>query len=168
MGGVDTTGYGLDNNDEIRYADEKGKTASHSRILGRRCTRFGAHSARARRSRSYFGLSTRSHSLAFRYPRHATIRVIVQVRRKRPSSRRAAKLPGRPLEPWDELQMDILRIDTASLSCNDYRLLVADRASNFPFGFPLDTKQALGVARVLTELCLTVGIPRVIRCDRGK
>ena len=109
VGGVDTTGYGLDNNDEIRYADEKGKTASHSRILGRRCTRFGAHSARARRSRSYFGLSTRSHSLAFRYPRHATIRVIVQVRRKRPSSRRAAKLPGRPLEPWDELQMDILK-----------------------------------------------------------
>ena len=88
-------------------------------------------------------------------------------RRKRPNSRRIAVLPGRPLEPWDELQIDILIIDTPSLSGNKYVLLVVDRASKFPFGFPLETKQAVGVARVLAELCLTFGVPRVIRCDGG-
>ena len=35
-------------------------------------------------------------------------------RRKRPLSRRVAMMPGRPLEPWDELQLDILKIDTPS------------------------------------------------------
>ena len=89
-------------------------------------------------------------------------------KRKRPNSRRIALLPGRPLEPWDELQMDILMVDTPSLSCNNYVLLVVDRASKFPLGFPLETKQAVGVARVLTELCLTFGVARVIRCDGDK
>ena len=62
-------------------------------------------------------------------------------------------LLGHPLELWDELQEDISKIDTPSLFGNKYALLVADRTSKFPFGFPLGTKQALGVARVLTELC---------------
>ena len=88
-------------------------------------------------------------------------------RRKRPQSRRVAMMPGRPLEPWDELQIDILKIDTPSLTGNNYILLVVDRASKFPFGFPLETKQAVGVARVLVELCLTFGVPRTIRCDGG-
>ena len=77
-------------------------------------------------------------------------------------------LPGPPLEPWDELQIDILKSDTRSLSGNKYVLLVVNRASRIPFGFPLATKQAVGVARILTELCLTFGVPRVIRCDGGK
>ncbi|CAB1100578.1 unnamed protein product [Ectocarpus sp. CCAP 1310/34] len=77
-------------------------------------------------------------------------------RRKRPLSRRETMMmPGRPLEPWDELQMDILKIDTPSQTGNNYILLVVDRASKFPFGFPLEIKQAVGVARVVVELCLT-------------
>ena len=88
-------------------------------------------------------------------------------RRKRPLSRRVAMMPGRPLEPWDELQMDILKIDTPSQTGNNYILLVVDRASKFPFGFPLETKQAVGVARVLVELCLTYGVPKTVRCDGG-
>ena len=68
-------------------------------------------------------------------------------------------MPGRLLEPWDELQMDILKIDTPSLTGHNYILLVVDRASKFPFGFPLETRQAVGVARVLVELCLTSGVP---------
>eukprot|EP00752_Nemacystus_decipiens_P017631 g15802.t1 len=35
---------------------------------------------------------------------------------QRPNSRRVAMLPGRPLIPWDELQMDLLRIDVPSQS----------------------------------------------------
>ena len=89
-------------------------------------------------------------------------------RYKRPNSTRIALLPGRTLELWDELQMYILKIDTPSLSGNRYVLLVVDRPSKFPFGFPLETKQAVGVVRVLTELCLTFGVARVIRCDGGK
>ena len=88
-------------------------------------------------------------------------------RRKRPNSRRVAMTLGRPLEPWAELQMDILRIDTASKSGNNYVLLVVDRATKFPFAFPLPSKQAEGVARVMTELCLMFGVPDVVSCDGG-
>ncbi|CAB1118123.1 unnamed protein product [Ectocarpus sp. CCAP 1310/34] len=88
-------------------------------------------------------------------------------RRKRPLSRRVAMVAGRPLEPWDELQMDILKIDTPSQTGNNYILLVVDRASKFPIGFPLETKQAVGVARVVVELCLTYGVPKTVRCDGG-
>ncbi|CAB1107819.1 unnamed protein product [Ectocarpus sp. CCAP 1310/34] len=74
---------------------------------------------------------------------------------------------GRPLEPWDELHMDILKIDTPSQTSNNHILLVVDRASKFPFGFPLETNQAVGVARVVVELCLTYGVPKTVRCDEG-
>ena len=89
-------------------------------------------------------------------------------RRKRATSRRIAMLPGRALEPWDELQMDILKIDVPSQSGNLYILLVVDRASKFPFGFPLKSKQAIGVARKLTELLLTFGVSKCISCDGGR
>ena len=46
-------------------------------------------------------------------------------------------------------------------------LLVVDRASKFPFGFVLASKQAEGVARALAELCLTFGVPKAISCDGG-
>ena len=75
---------------------------------------------------------------------------------------------GRALQPWDELQMDILRIDVPSQSGHMYILLVVDRASKFPFGFPLESKKADGVARRLLELCLTFGVPKCISCDGGK
>ena len=68
-------------------------------------------------------------------------------------------LPGRQLELWDELQIGILKIQTPSLCSNKYVLLIIDRASKFPFGFFLETKIAIGVARVLTDLCLTFGVP---------
>ena len=70
-------------------------------------------------------------------------------------------LPGRPLERWDELQIDILKIDAPSFSGNKYTPLIVDRASKFPFGFPLETKQEIRVARVLTDLCVAFGVPRV-------
>ena len=76
--------------------------------------------------------------------------------------------PGRAVDPWEELEMDLLAIDTTSLTNNKYVLLIVDRASKFPFGFPLPTKQAESVSRILAELCLTFGVPRKIRCDGGK
>lgn len=87
--------------------------------------------------------------------------------RKRPTSRKAAMMPGRRAEPWDELEIDLLTLDVKSDSDNKYVLLVVDKASGFPFGFPLPSKQAVGVARILVELCLTFGVPRMIRCDGG-
>ena len=45
-------------------------------------------------------------------------------------------LPGRPLEPWVELQIDISKIDTPSLSSNKYVILVADQASKCPLVVP--------------------------------
>ena len=89
-------------------------------------------------------------------------------RRKRQHSRRLPMMPVRHLEPWDELEMDILQIDTPATSGNKYVLLVVDRASKFPFGFPLESKQAVGVARILADLCLTFGVPKRICCDGAK
>lgn len=64
--------------------------------------------------------------------------------------------------------MDISISDTPSLSGNKHVLLVTDRASKFPFDSPHEEKQAVGLAQVITELCLVFGVPRVIRCDGGK
>ena len=89
-------------------------------------------------------------------------------RRKRANSRKLAMTPVRAVDPWEELEIDLLTIDTTSRSNNKHILLVVDRASKFPFGFPLPTKEADGVARILAELCLTFGVPRKIRSDRGK
>ena len=76
-------------------------------------------------------------------------------------------LPGRAIEPWEVLEVDLMRIGTQSLAGNKYLLLVVDKASKFPFAFPLPSKQAEGVARHLMQLCLTLGIPKMIRYDGG-
>jgi len=60
-----------------------------------------------------------------------------------------------------------MRAGTTSLSGNKYLLLVVDKASRFPFAYPLPSKQAEGVARHLMQLCLTLGVPQAIRCDGG-
>ena len=168
--GVDTTSYGLDDDEVARYTDEQGKKlpaipeSMIADVLALVHTPHGHAGVEASL------VLVRDH---FHWP--TVIRDTRQYvlscgcrRRKRPNSRRIALLPGRPLEPWDELQMDILKIDTPSLFGNKYILLVVDRASKFPFGFPLETKHAVGVARVLTELCLTFGVPRAIRYDGGR
>ena len=88
-------------------------------------------------------------------------------RRKRANSQRIAMLPGRAIEPWEVLEVDLLRIGTPSLAGNKYLLLAVDKASKFPFAYPLPSKQAEGVARHLMQLCLTLGITKVIRRDGG-
>lgn len=64
--------------------------------------------------------------------------------------------------------MDILKFDVPSQSGHVYVLLVVDRASKFPFGFPLANKQAINVARKLLDLFLTLGVPLCISCDGGR
>ena len=46
-------------------------------------------------------------------------------------------------------------------------LLVVDKASKFPFAYPLPSKEAHGVARLLLDLGLTFGMPSFIRADGG-
>ena len=169
-GGVDTTSYGLDDEEVVRYTDEQGRKlpaipeSMISDVLALVHTLHGHAGVGSTLAlvRDHFHWPTVTRDTR-QYVLSCGCR-----RRKRPNSRRIVLLLGRPLKPWDELQMDILKIDTPSLSGNKYVLLVVDRASKFPFGFPLETKQAVGVARVLTELCLTFGVPRVIRCDAGE
>ena len=168
--GVDTTSCGLDDDDVVRYTNEQGRKLPAipesviADVLALVHTLHGHAGVGATLAlvRDHFhwpavNRDTRQHVLSCGCRR-----------RKRPNSRPIALLPGRPLELWDELQMDMFKIDTPSISGNKYVLLVVNRASKFSIGFPLETKQAVGVARVLTELCLTFGVPRVIRCDGGK
>ena len=89
-------------------------------------------------------------------------------RRKRSNNQQLALLPARAIEPWEILEVDLLRIGTTSLAGNEYILLAVDKASKFPFAFPIPTKKAEGVAQHLLQLCLTFGIPRVLRSDGGR
>ena len=88
-------------------------------------------------------------------------------RRKRSHSQQIAMLPGRAISPWEVLEVDLMRAGTVSNTGNKYLLLVVDKASKFPFAYPLPVKQAEGVARHLMQLCLTFGVPKAIRCDGG-
>ena len=89
-------------------------------------------------------------------------------RRKRSNNQQLALLPARAVEPWEILEVDLLRIGTTSLAGNEYILLAVDKASKFPFAFPIPTKRAEGVAQHLLQLCLTFGILCVLRSDGGR
>ena len=88
-------------------------------------------------------------------------------RRKRSRSQQIAMLPARFLEPWEVLEVDLQKFPNTSDAGNEYLLLVVDRASRFPFAYPLPSKEAHGVARLLLDLCLTFGVPSFIRADGG-
>ena len=76
-------------------------------------------------------------------------------------------MPGRAVKPWETLEADILSMGTTSRTSNKYVLLVVDRASKFPFAFPLPSKGTKEVARILANLCLTFGVSRNFRSDGG-
>ena len=73
-------------------------------------------------------------------------------------------LPARYLEPWEVLQVGLLRILNTSETGNEYLLLVVDKPSfRFQYPSPLPSKEAQGIARLLLDLCLTFGVPSFIR-----
>ena len=117
----------------------------------------------------HFDLGIRSFTLAVGHSLHATMRVVVRVPEAQETEQRACcnvfRTPARTVGWTAEI---CFYIDTPSLSGNRYIPLVADRASEFPLGVPLESKQALGLGRVLTKLCLAFGLSRVIRCDGSK
>ena len=88
-------------------------------------------------------------------------------RKKRSRSQRIAMLPARFLEPWEVLEVDLQRFPNTSEAGNEYLLLVVDKASKFLFGYPLPSKEAHGVARILLDLCLTFGAPSFTMADGG-
>ena len=88
-------------------------------------------------------------------------------RRKRYRSQKIATMPGRTVEPWESLKVDILSMGTTSRTGNKHILLVVDRASRFPFAFPFPSKGTKEVARILANLCLTFWVPRNFRSDGG-
>eukprot|EP00752_Nemacystus_decipiens_P016023 g14325.t1 len=76
-----------------------------------------------------------------------------------------AVIPG-----WDVLEIDIVDMKVETPTGNRYILVVVDRATKFLFGFPLPTKETVGVSRKLLELLellLIFGLPLSIRCDPG-
>ena len=70
-------------------------------------------------------------------------------RRKRRNNQQLALPPARAVEPWEILEVELLRIGTPSLAGNEYILLAVDKASKFPFAFPIPTKRTEGVAQHL-------------------
>lgn len=87
--------------------------------------------------------------------------------RKRSISQQIAMLPGCAIQPWEVIKIGPMCVGVESLSGNIYLLLVVDKASRFPFSYPLPSKQVKYVARHLLELCLTLGISKMNRSDGG-
>eukprot|EP00752_Nemacystus_decipiens_P012408 g10995.t1 len=87
--------------------------------------------------------------------------------KKRPSSMQLYMLPARFLKGWDVLKVDMVDMKVETPTGNRYILVVVDRATKFLFGFPLPTKETIGVSRKLLELLLIFGLPLSIRCDPG-
>ena len=50
---------------------------------------------------------------------------------------------------------------------NRYLLVMVDKASKFLSGFPLPTKEAMGVAKTVLDVVLTFGLPVSLRSDPG-
>ena len=46
--------------------------------------------------------------------------------RKRSNSQRVAMLPGRAIEPWEVMEIDLMNVGTEGLSRNKYLLVVVD------------------------------------------
>ena len=63
--------------------------------------------------------------------------------------------------------MDLQEMRMPSETGNHILLLVVDRATRFPFAFPLPSKEAINVARNLLQLCLIFGVPVLIRSGGG-
>ena len=61
-------------------------------------------------------------------------------RRKRSRSQKIVTMPGRAVEPWETLEVDIFSMETTSRAGNKYVLLVVDRTSRFPFVLSLPSK----------------------------
>ena len=88
-------------------------------------------------------------------------------RRKRSRSQRRAMLPTRFLEPEEVLEVNLQRFPNTSHDGIEYLLLMVDKASKFPFAYPVPSKEAKGVARILLHLCLAFWVPSLIRADGG-
>ena len=67
-------------------------------------------------------------------------------------------------EPWEVLEVDLQKIPNTSEAENEYLLLVVDGASRSPIRLPT-LKEAHGVARLLLDTCLTLGVPPFIAAD---
>lgn len=61
-----------------------------------------------------------------------------------------------------------MHVGVSSLGQNDNLLIAVDKASKFPFGFPLLSKEVDCVARQLLQLCIIFGFWNIVQCDGGK
>ena len=76
-------------------------------------------------------------------------------------------LPTRLLEPEEMLEVNVQRFPNTPDAGIEYLLLVVNKASKFPFAYPVPSKEAHGVTRILLDLSLTFGVPSFSRADGG-
>lgn len=86
---------------------------------------------------------------------------------KRSSSQHISILPGRAIQQWEVIEINLMCVGVESLSGEKHSLLVFDKASRLHVAYPLPSKQVEGVVRHLLELYLTLGIPKVTRSNGG-
>lgn len=87
---------------------------------------------------------------------------------RRSASQNVAMPFGKPIEPWDVLEMNLMSLAVATLTGEEYFSLDVDKASKLMFTFPLPSKQANGVAHHLLQPCLTSSAPKTISADSAR
>ena len=88
-------------------------------------------------------------------------------RRKRARSQLIAMVSPRYLKQWELFKVNLLRIPNTSETGNKYLLLMVDQASRCLFAYPLPSKEAQGIERLLLDLCLAFGVPSFIFAAEG-
>lgn len=76
-------------------------------------------------------------------------------------------LPAGFLQPWDALEMNNQDMGEVYNSGMRLLLLITDWPSRYAFAYPLETKEAQGVAEKLLEFIFLFGVPRSLRRDPG-
>ena len=78
-------------------------------------------------------------------------------KRKRANSQRTAMMHASFKRPWKLFEIDIQDLKQESKDGNRYLVVVADRANNFLFSYPLPSENPVGVSCKRLELLLAFG-----------
>lgn len=90
---------------------------------------------------SHVAVTTQTLSLALHSQRWARVRSFVRCRRPGgATSKKIAMLPGKVLQPWEVVGLDLMSLSIKLLAKNGHLLLVGDKASRLPFAFPSPSK----------------------------
>lgn len=87
---------------------------------------------------------------------------------KHSTSLRIAVLPSHTIQPWEVLEIHLVRTGVTSLTNNELLLRAVDKTSKSQFEFPLPSNKGEEVVRELLFIRLTFEVPHAIERDEDE